>query len=292
MGLQEQKTGIPTPAGHTLSGTLFTPVGRVEQTLVVSSATGMLQKFYFAFARHFASLGYAVLTFDYWGIGESGGTPAELVKNPYDLVHWGSNDQAAAVRFLKTTYPDAPLSLVTHSIGGQICGFNPEHVGIDRIIMVASQTGYWRMFRGWPRYRMWLFWHVIIPGLSPPFGYFPAKHFGLFENLPKKMAYQWKRWGKHPDYLMREPGESHLFHELQMPILSLSFPGDTLAPPPTVDWLARQYTRAAVERVHYTAEGDGPGHFGYFRPAFKSTLWNYTHHWITRGRWTAESNEG
>ncbi len=287
MGFGEEKIKIPTNAGHTLSGVLFVPKDPLGQSLLVSSATGMLQKFYFAFARHFASLGYVVLTFDYWGIGASGGSPGELVKNPYDLVHWGANDQAAAVRYLRERFPLYPITLVTHSIGGQLCGFNPEHHSIDRILMVASQTGYWGMFTGWTRYRMWLFWHVMIPWLSPPFGYFPAKRIGLFENLPREMAYQWMRWGRHPDYMMGHPGESHLFRELRMPILSLSFPGDALAPAETVDWLARQYSGAQVRRVHYTAEGLKPGHFGYFRSFSKSTLWQYTHDWITRGIWNA-----
>jgi predicted alpha/beta hydrolase len=285
MGYREHNIKIPTNAGHDLSGTLFTPESAVKQTLVVSSATGMLQKFYYAFSRHFASLGYAVLTFDYWGIGDSGGQVRDLQENPYDLIHWGANDQAAAVRWIKNQYTATPLTLVTHSIGGQLCGFNPEHPEIDRIIMVASQTSYWGQFTGWQKYKMWVFWHVMIPWLSFPFGYFPAKHIGLFENLPREMAYQWKRWGKHPEYMMSEHNARHLFEQLQMPILSLSFPGDSLAPSPTVDWLARQYSNAEVQRVHYTHEGDKPGHFGYFRPFSEPTLWRYTHSWITQNHW-------
>lgn len=245
----------------------------------------MLQKFYRAFSEHFASLGYTVLTFDYWGIGDSGGGREALLKNSHNLIHWGANDQAAAVSFLKELHPAHPLSLVTHSIGGQICGFNPEHPKIDRILMVASQGGYWQLFEGYHKAKMWLFWNVIIPWLSPPYGYFPAKHLGLFENLPIQMAYQWKQWGKHPDYMMGFRDDSYLFDHLKMPILLLSFPGDSLAPETAVDWLARQYPAASCKRVHYTREGNGPGHFGYFKPAFESTLWKYTHTWITTDQW-------
>ncbi|MGA9239530.1 MAG: hydrolase, partial [Robiginitalea sp.] len=111
------------------------------------------------------------------------------------------------------------------------------------------------------------------------------KHLGLFENLPKNMVHQWRRWGTHPDYLMGFRDSSYLFDDLKMPILSLSFPADPLAPPRTVDWLAAQYRSAPVRRIHYTDEGDNPGHFGYFRPPFKDTLWKYTHQWIQTDEW-------
>ena len=101
MDFLQQEVHIPTRAGHVLVGNLFSPERPIGQSMVISSATGMLQKFYFAFSRHFANLGYTVLTFDYWGIGASGGSIRELRDNSYDLVHWGANDQAGAVRFLK-----------------------------------------------------------------------------------------------------------------------------------------------------------------------------------------------
>ena len=285
MAFEQLDIRIPTRAGHALAGNLFVPERPMGQSIVISSATGMLQKFYRAFARHFASRGYAVLTFDYWGIGASGGSIRELRSNLYDLAHWGSNDQAAAVRYVKEKYPGNPLSLITHSIGGQICGFNPEHPQIDRILMVASQSGYWQLFDGYHKLKMWFFWYAMIPWLSPAFGYFPAKHLGLFENLPREMALQWMRWGRHPDYMMGFRNDTYFFDQLKMPLLLLSFPGDSLATEKSVDWLARQFPAASQRHIHYTREGLDPGHFGYFRPEFRQTLWEYTHRWITEGQW-------
>lgn len=281
----EKSVVIPTEAGRPLGGTLFIPEKPIGQSILISSATGMLQKFYYAYSRHFAALGYSVLTFDYCGIGSSGGSVEMLKKNTTNLVDWGRNDQAGAVRYLKNQSPKSRLTLVTHSIGGQLCGFNRGHDCIDRIIMVASQNSYWKNFEGWHRTKMWVFWNIMIPWTTPFFGYFPAKHLGLFENLPKGMAMQWREWGKKPDYMMAFKDDSYVFDELKMPILSLSFPADPLAPPRTVDWLANQYPNARMDRIHYTDEGNGPGHFGYFRPPFKDTLWEYTHQWILNDEW-------
>jgi predicted alpha/beta hydrolase len=151
--------------------------------------------------------------------------------------------------------------------------------------MIASQSSYWKYFQGWHRAKMWAFWNMIIPWTTPLFGYFPAKRLGLFENLPKEMVSQWRRWGMHPDYLMGFKDSTYLFDDLKMPILSLSFPADSLAPPQSVDWLSQQYPNAQMRRMHYADEGDKPGHFGYFRPPFKNTLWKYTHQWILTDDW-------
>ena len=282
---KEQSVIIPTRAQNSLGGRLFIPADPIGQSILVSSATGMLQKFYFAFSRHFASLGYAVLTFDYSGIGDSGGSPEALRENTTNLVEWGSRDQAEALRFLKDFSPESKITVITHSIGGQICGFNPEYASIDRIIMVASQNSYWKNFQGRHKLKMWMFWNAMIPWGTALFGYFPAKHLGLFENLPKNMVRQWRQWGTHPDYLMGFRDSSYLFDALKMPILSLSFPADPLAPPKR--WIGWLHNIAMPQYAGYTIQTKEiiPGHFGYFRPPFKDTLWKYTHQWIQTDEW-------
>lgn len=285
-GGTEYQVAIPTRAGYSLTGTLFPPSGPLRGSMVVSSATGVLQRFYRNFARHFSSLGYAVLTFDYRGIGQSGGEQTSEGTISAKLTDWGANDQAAAVAFLKGRYPIAPLSLVTHSIGGQLLGFNPEYPGIDHVIMVASQSGYWNFYRGWHKLKMWVFWHLMIPGLTRPFGYFPANALGLFENLPGKMALEWMRWGKRPEYMMafRKP-DHYYFERIRSPLLMLSFPADPLAPVAAVDWLADQYSQAKTTRIHYTEEGKRPGHFGFFKKGKGDLLWKKTAAWLRTGRW-------
>jgi predicted alpha/beta hydrolase len=263
------------------------PERKPLRSLLVSSATGVLQHYYWSFARHFASLGFAVLTFDYRGIGQSGGDATKAGRVSCTLEDWGANDQAAAVAFLKGRYPDAELILVTHSIGGQLLGFNPRLGEFARVVMVASQSGYWKLYPGWHRIKMWVFWHVLIPVLSPLFNYFPAAKLGLFENLPRGVATQWMRWGRHPDYMMgfRKPEYSY-FNQLSCPLLILSFPADPYAPEEAVDWLARQFPRAEVSRVHYTMEGKRPGHFGYFKRGRGDLLWNKTTKWLFNGEWS------
>ena len=95
------------------------------------------------------------------------------------------------VAFAKNANPDATITMITHSIGGQLLGFNASHKLTDKVILVASQTGYWKEFKGIHSLKMLFFWHVAIPVLTPIFGCFPSIKMKLFENLPKQMVYEW-----------------------------------------------------------------------------------------------------
>ncbi|WP_171036949.1 serine aminopeptidase domain-containing protein [Maribacter algarum] len=282
MEVQKKELSIQTANGKPIAVTKFFSKNSINQVIVISSATGVLQKYYSHFADFCASKGIVVYTFDYGGIGKSISSLVELKKHVENLTSWGKNDQAAVVAFAKEENLDATLSLITHSVGGQIFGFNPNHLLIDKVIMIASQSGYWKDFEGFHGIKMWLFWYVIIPTLTPLFGYFPSKKLGLFENLPKNMVFEWASWGKKKDYLMHFKNESdYLFEDIRIPILAWSFPKDSFAPKKTVDWLANQYVNSQVTRIHYPAENQKqPGHFGFFKRSFKELLWEKNLNWI------------
>lgn len=274
---------IPTEKGHFLSVNKFVPSQSNRKSMIISSATGVPQGFYRKFAQFYASLGYRVYTFDYSGIGASGSGVAQLKKNVNDLKSWGSNDQAAVVKLAKEEAPDSEIVLLAHSVGGQLLGFNPNYALIDAVILVGCQSGFWKYYRGYNRLKMWTFWYLMIPLLTPICGYFPAKKVGLFENIPKNMAYEWMRWGRQKEYMMHfYTKEDYFFNKIKAPMLVLSFPKDDFAPKKAADWLAAQYTNARVTRWHYlpASRTDQPRHFGYFKEAFKETLWIPTHKWI------------
>jgi predicted alpha/beta hydrolase len=275
---------LNTPLGHVLNVQNYAPVGYKKGSIVISSATGVLEKYYGKFALYLCEQGYDTFTFDYYGIGDSGSTNKELKRSSISLSEWAKNDQASVIEFAKNQNPTAPLYLITHSIGGQLFGLNPNYHLVDKALMVASQSGYWRYYKGIHYPKMWLFWHGLIPGLTPLFGYFPAKKLGLFENLPKNVVYEWMRWGKHPSYMLGYLSEQeHYFNQIKSPVKLLTFPRDIYAPRAAADWLAAQFTNAITEREHLIPEVMGLpeiGHFGFFRSRFKETLWKQSLNWL------------
>ena len=279
--MQVKEFNISLTNGKTIAVSKFFSTTPSKNTVVISSATGVLQKYYSRFASYYASKGVIVYTFDYSGIGKSISSINELKKHTGNLKDWGQLDQASVVALAKKENPDSILTLITHSIGGQILGFNTNHHLLDKVILVASQSGYWKDFKGQHRIKMWAFWNILIPFFTPIFGYLPTKKLGLFENLPKNVVYEWASWGKKKDYLMHFRDEHFHFHNIKTPILSWSFPKDSFAPKKTVDWLAEQFKNAQVTRIHFPKEEPKqPGHFGFFKPAFRELLWEQNLNWI------------
>ena len=281
MEVQVKEISLQTTNGYAIAVSKFIAKKESSHAIVISSATGVLQKYYANFAHFCASNGVTVYTFDYSGIGKSDASPIHL-KNPLvTLTSWGENDQASVIALAKEENPNANLTLITHSIGGQILGFNGNHHLLDKVLMVASQGGYWKGFKGIHKLKMWLFWYFLIPVLTKPFGYFPAKKLGLFENLPKHMVYEWASWGKKKKYMMLSENTRQLLTKVKLPILMWSFPKDSFAPKELVDWLANQYENSEITRRHYSqSEPNQPGHFGFFKSRFKDAFWQQNLNWI------------
>lgn len=276
---------IKTPLGHAISVTKFASESSNNKSIIISSATGVLQKFYSKFANYFASIGYTCYTFDYFGIGPSSNSIADLKKNALSLKDWAIYDQSSVVKFVKDSHPNTTITLLTHSLGGQLLAFNTHANLIDNVVTIASQSGYYKHWRGIDRYKMYIYWNLLIPVTTTLFGYFPTKTLGLFENLPKQATLQWRRWANHPDYMLGECDRTTTnFDTLACPMLAISFPRDFYAPKVAVDWLASQYSKASVDRRHIIPEElDIPDvkHFGFFRDTYKDSLWNLTHDWIS-----------
>lgn len=266
--------------GVTLAADHFVPQGRrPSYGVLIAPAMGVPRGYYRSFAAALAQGGAQVLVPDYRGIGGSG--PA---KQDASLRLWGEADLSAAAARLRAELPNLPLGYVGHSVGGQLFGL-VQGAAFDAAYFVASQSGYWRGWPGLSRVGMWAFWHLVVPGLTAGYGLLPMRRFGQGEDVPLGVAREWASWGKHPRY-MRSYADNHGglgYARWSGPMRLISISDDGFAPAPTVDALASLYEAARTERVHLTPEGLGLkslGHFGYFRPAHRETLWRDAESWL------------
>src|SRR5258706_9154175 len=88
--------------GVILAATFFEPRAPVRGAVLVNSGTGIPRQFYGSFAAHLAANGFAVLTYDYRGIGGSE-APAGAV-----MEEWGRIDQPSMLENLARLAPDVP----------------------------------------------------------------------------------------------------------------------------------------------------------------------------------------
>jgi predicted alpha/beta hydrolase len=262
--------------GFALAASSFAPPATPIASVLIASATGVPRRFYDGFAGYLAESGIAATTFDYRGIGES--RPRSLRGFQAQMHQWGEFDLTAALAFAASAAPGVPQLFVGHSVGGQILGLAGGKENLAAALFVASQSGYWR---NWPGYRKVLFaglWWIAIPAVTGVAGYMPM--LGGGEDLPRGVAREWARWGRHPDYILSYAGiDRSRYREFAAPILACCIEGDSYAPRPAVEALLKGYPKANPEIRMLSGDG-GVGHFGFFRPRFRDTLWVQAREWL------------
>ena len=279
---------IAASDGFELAATEFVPEGAARGIVVVNAATAVKRRYYDRFAQYLASHGLAVVTYDYRGIGDS--APRRLRGFDATMQQWGELDQPAVLAYARETHPDVPLMVVGHSVGGQIFGLLREPPPIARVLMVAAQHNYWRLWRLQERYVLWALWTLLMPAASRALGYFPGSRFALGEDLPRGVALEWARWCRSPGALVQAVGgdAAERFTRYRGPLLALSFDDDTkFAPRRAVDGLLAFYTNAEVEHRHLRAVSLGlrhVGHFGFFRESARERGWAIARDWLAGGQ--------
>jgi predicted alpha/beta hydrolase len=275
--------------GMCLSATRFAPMGEAKAAIVLPAAMGVKQDFYEPFAQFLAEQGMAVLTFDYRGMGRS--VPQAFRRSlrgfEADLFDWAERDYNAALHEVKAWQPEVPLFVIGHSLGGQLPGLLPDNHLIDGIVTVAAGSGYWRDNVPQLKRFAWFLWYVAVPVYTRLFGYFPGKKMRKVGDLPKGVIFQWAQWCRSPHYVVDAKGEPIRagYEKLRIPILSLSFTDDELMSRRNIDSLHDFYRNATVELRYIEPRHAGVervGHFGFFRPQFRETLWREVLQWLQR----------
>jgi predicted alpha/beta hydrolase len=263
---------IAAADGFALGSTVFESPSP-KRVVVLAAATAVPQRFYRHFAQWLTTSGSTVVTFDYRGIGAS--RPRSLRQWSAQMRDWGQLDLEGVFTAARAWWPSLPLHFVGHSVGGQLLGFAPSNHLITRAVTVGSQSGYWGHWAGAERLVMWALWHGVFPSVARVVGHFPG-WLGVGEDLPRGVAQEWARWGRHPDFFLGDGISREGFARVTADLLSLSFADDVYARMPAVAWLHRLFTGATVYRRHLAPGELGVkriGHFGAFRPQFAASLW-------------------
>ncbi|MDD5151971.1 MAG: alpha/beta hydrolase [Flavobacterium sp.] len=265
---------IITANGNTITAKIYS-AGSNSPVLIIASATGVKQGFYKNFSNFISVNGITVVTFDYAGIGFSLKQPIKLQTN--NASDWGRNDLESVIKYVKENYQTSKITILGHSIGGQLIGLAKSSLQVQKLILVAAQSGYWKLWKGNDRIKIWLNWYILFPTLNNIFGYIPSKRISGMENLPKNVAKQWIGWGKKPNYLFDEVLEQDLYFKyISAKTVAISIENDFYAPKEAVDWLTEKYQNTDVKRLHLKPNEYNTkdiGHFGIFRSTFENNLW-------------------
>jgi predicted alpha/beta hydrolase len=282
---------FPAADRYWRGATLFLPRGAKRHAVLINSATAVPRKLYRGFAGYLVRRGCAVLTYDYRGTGDSRqkspvgySQPRSLVGFKATMSDWAALDVTAAVSWMRERYKNLPLNYVGHSFGGQALGLLPNNSEVSRALLIAAQAGYWKLMASPERYRVYAMLNFVGTPLTRLLGYAPGWS-GLGEDLPKGVFLEWVGWVMSKRYLFDDPTLKALenFPKFQGALRALCFSDDPWATRPAVELLCSGFTSAKPEILAITptdAVVTRIGHFGFFRPEHRDTLWRGAAEWI------------
>ena len=282
---------FPAADRYLLGATLFLTRRAKRHAVLINSATAVPRKIYRGFAGYLAGRGCAVLTYDYRGIGDSRqksptgyNQPKPLAGFKASMSDWAALDVTAAVAWMRERYKNLPLNYVGHSFGGQALGLLANNSEVSRALLIASQAGYWKLMASPERYSVYAMLNFVGAPLTRLLGYAPGWS-GLGEDLPKGVFEEWVSWVMSKRYLFDDPGLGGLknFQQFNGAMRALCFSDDPWATRPAVELLCSGYVSAKPEVLTITPadiEATKIGHFGFFRPDHRDTLWRGAAEWI------------
>lgn len=275
--MNSTKINITTKDNYQLSALLLQPDNAQPKAVIQFHAGTVIKKeFYLKFCTYLAESGFAVILFDYRGVGES--RPASLRGFQASISDWGCYDAPVVLDWIKAKYKNIPIHLLAHSMGGQILGLMPNWALFDKIIVLASSSGNWNNFI--PSYKRQVKWssNLLFPIFLPLFGYAPGK-FGLGDDWPRGVAEDWlyncRQNTLMADFMQQKISETY-YKAIDKPITAWFFPDDHMATPKTRPNYQKSYPNAKVDVYSIQPEScnlDSIGHFGLFKEKSKDTLW-------------------
>jgi predicted alpha/beta hydrolase len=281
-----EEIALTTEDGAKLAATLFESNAAHHgdgPLVLISSATAVRRTFYRHFAQFVADAGArAVMTYDYRGIDKPlPGSAARAAR----AADWATKDFPAAVRELLRRHPGARLNGIGHSFGGQALGLSGMAPKFSRYMTICAGSGWLGHTRERDRLHRRMNW--VGGPLAAVLGNLPAwSGFGV--PLPSGVFQQWRRWCNARDYFMSDPDvpETKRFAEVRIAMMAVGFDDDPWMTRESVADLMAWYSNADIRLRWFSREESGGevGHFGFFRPEHRETLWPQISDWLVHTR--------
>ena len=248
-----------------------------QYPVLICPATGITKVFYHAFAEWLNQQGYAVLSFDFRGIGES--LHGAIKDSTASIADWGMLDIPAAIDTLLARTQAEKVIIIGHSAGGQLLGITPNYQKVAKVLAIAGSTGHVKDLKGKTKLLAPVMFNVVFPLSSLVKGYGATQFIGMGENLPKQVAKQWAEFCSKPGYVTNTIGKT-IFEDyhanIQCPITAFAATDDEIATRANVKDLLRLYPNAPTKFIELNPQQLGYKQIGHMLMFKKShhKLWS------------------
>lgn len=233
------------------------------------------------FAAFLAKRGWGVLTFDYRSVGGSRDASSDSLVT---LDDWVNLDLPAAVAEVKQRANPKFLGAIAHSIGGQLLGQSPVRHDISGALLLSSQRGIPKLYKGVGRVRI-EYAYAVFPLLIGLMGRLPVSSYTFPTECSGRAVNQWIKWGRSGIFTQISGANVEpRFAEFTRPLTAVTISDDELyAPAEAVEALTRVYQSADVRRElvrPHDYEMERIEHFGFFHRHASRKLWESAEGWL------------
>ncbi len=243
MDAEREPTELPFSSADGAESALrvFEPPGLAENVpvMLMMPALGVRASFYGALSEPLASVGLRLATCDLRGHGLSRLRPGR--RSDFGFRQMVEMDWPAAVTAIGQAYPDAPVILMGHSLGGKLsllfAAANPGAVAA--VVTVASCSVYWKAFA--PSRRLGLLAMTQLTAvIGRVWGSYPGHRLGFGGHEARGVMADWAYQARTGRYRVKG---SQIDYEAALagmatPALMISIEGDGYAPASAADHLA------------------------------------------------------
>ncbi|WP_019927418.1 alpha/beta fold hydrolase [Nocardia sp. BMG111209] len=216
-------------------------------------AIAMKAKFYLPMLAALQQEGLSAASVDLRAQGES--LPALGEAPNYGYRQLIETDLPAIVAAVRERFPQAPLYLFGHSLGGQLALLYSASVPgeLAGVITMATGSVFWRSFP-WQRWPIVLLGSQYVHAVSLLRGHWAGGKL-MAGPMAGGVMVDWSRHATTGRYRPRGSRLNYdrLLRDNPVRVLMLSLDSDPLGPKPTVDFLAARLRAAAVTRRHLDA---------------------------------------
>lgn len=248
--------------GTSFQLTVYAATDPTAAVFLIEPAMGTKAGYYGRLAEALQSAGFGAVIAELRGHEASGGRRAS---RGYDFGYdeLVNEDLAQAVAAVRERFPDAPLQLLGHSLGGQLSAlYAAQHPGeVDGLVLIASAAIHWRHY-GWRFLPLSQFFGITAKAV----GHFPGKRVGFASREARTVMADWARVARTGRFATGSPrvDREDELAKVDLPVLVISLTGDRFAPRKAVDALAAKLAHADLTRRHLTPD-EPVDHFSWAR---------------------------
>ena len=239
---------------HRSSTTVYPAIEPNAPVLIFLSALGTPAKVYRHFGRELSDHGVNVCVPDWRGIGSSSIRAGR--SSDFGYRHLVELDLAATIETVRQNFPEAPLWLGGHSLGGQLAllGAAAAPAGIAGVVLIASGSVHMPCYQGKFRWGVRLL-ASLAPITGTALGYFPGNRIGFGGREAAGVMRDWSHVARTGQY---RPSGSELDYEtllrsLRMPVLAINFGADTWSPTLAARALLGKVPNSSVTHWNWSA---------------------------------------